>query len=611
VIRTRPVIILTLVAAAVLAGPAATGAEAGVDDFRFESMHVDFELGREADGTATLRAVETIVAVFPQFDQNRGIVRTIPISYGRVDIGFHLVGVTDEQGASVPIYSTSTWTDFDGTRFIDIALGTDDFVYGRTTYVIEWTARDVVRQFADTGSDEFYWDINGTGWAQEFGSVSAEVHLAPGLQGALTGATSCYWGYEDSGERCPVSELPDGFSVAVPDIGPYQNVTLAIGFEPGTFRTPLTIDEHGMVRIVPWVLLGILGALTLLIVVLRTFVWRHAPGRGIIVPEYEGPEGFGVMKAAELLRRPKAGLPAQIVAFAVRGIARLVEDPDLPPTKRFRLEIIDRSAATEPDDDAALRKLFASKARDGEDLLLDRDNRKLGDRVASLTRGASAELRSRGYLARGTSPLRRVIFWPALACFVGGWVVVGWCGLNDVGSGLLTAQVLVILLGSLVVMGFTGMPEGRTASGTAVYEHLLGLRDYLRLAEADRLRVLQSPQGASRHRIDPTNPAAVVRLYEQLLPWAMVWGLEREWAEVIGSRYAETAPPSTNLSFASSGLTSISTFSSSLAPSGFQRTPPVSSSSSSSGSGGSSFSGGSSGGGSSGGGGGGGGGGGR
>jgi hypothetical protein len=35
---------------------------------------------------------------------------------------------------------------------------------------------------------------------------------------------------------------------------------------------------------------------------------------------------------------------------------------------------------------------------------------------------------------------------------------------------------------------------------------------YLQLAEADRLRVLQSPRGAERVLVDPADRAAVVRL---------------------------------------------------------------------------------------------------
>jgi uncharacterized membrane protein YgcG len=596
---------LALVAGAVLP---ASPASADVDDFEFESMSVEYSLSRDADGTARLHAVETLVALFPEFDQNRGVLRDIPTDYDRVDIGVDVLSVTDGAGNAVP-FEESRWTDYEGTEFVSLALGTDEFVHGRTTYVIEWTAHDVVTTF-DSGQ-EFYWDVNGTGWAQPFGAVSATLQLSPELQAAATGETACFFGYQDSDERCAITTTGGGVEVEPLPLGAYQNVSILVGFEPGTFREATPIDKTWPFVVLPWVLLGVLAAAGTLAALFRRFLWRHAPGRGIIVPEYEGPEDLGVMRAAHLVGRPSAALPAQIVKLAVDDVVRLVEDPEEPQHKQFRLDLLDRSAAVHAPDDLALKKLFEKNTKDGASLPLDRKNRKLGDRVASLVTQAGTTLRPQ-FLSRGDrSPLRRLIFWPAFAVLVGAVVLLVLCGIEDVGSLLLSIGIPVAILGSFIVMGFSGKPERRTAAGTAAYEQLLGLRDYLQLAEADRLRVLQSPAGAVRTRIDPNDTAAVVKLYERLLPWAIVWGVEKEWAAELAAHYDETTAPSSNLQF-SSGFSSLANLGTTFAASSFATTPPPSSSSSSSGSGGSSSSSGfSSGGGFSGGGGGGGGGGGR
>src|SRR4051812_11429141 len=102
------------------AAAAASPAVAGVDDFTFESLDVQYYLDRDAEGHATLRTVETFVADFPDFDQNRGIVRNIPISYGsddpydprRVDTQLHIVSVTDEDGVAV------YWEQYDTVKGI-------------------------------------------------------------------------------------------------------------------------------------------------------------------------------------------------------------------------------------------------------------------------------------------------------------------------------------------------------------------------------------------------------------------------------------------------------------------------------------------------------------
>lgn len=598
--------VAVVLGAAPASAPPASATPRDVDDFSFESMEVDFTLTRDADGTSRLRVVETIVALFPEYDQNRGIVRDIPSTefvpgLGRVEHDVRIVGVTDERGDPVP-FETASWTDDDGTVFAQVATGTDEYVRGRTTYVLEWTADDVVLPFADTRADEFYWDVNGVGSSQSFGSVTAELLLPDELAAVLTGSTACYAGSYGSTTPCDIARTADGFRVDAGALEAGETATLAIGFDPGTFRAPVPFERTWPFTVLPWVLLGVLAAATVLIVVFRRVLWRHHPGRGIVIPEYEGPDELGIMPAATLLSRRGAALPAQIVRLATTGAAQLVEDPDEPEDRRFRLVVTDLAAATGWDG-TALRKLFPKKAKTGTQLVLDRKDRELGDRVATLA--SDAVDRTKGYLSTGRrSPLRRLIFWPGLAVLLAAIGLVVTCAVTEVASYLLTLQNTVAIVGAILVMGFSGKPFRRTAKGAAAYEQLLGLREYLRLAEADRMRVLQSPEGAVRERIDPDDPAAVVRLYERLLPWAVLWGVEKQWSEVLASRYDGTVEPTPTLGLAA-GLSGISTLGRSFASSSFATTPTTSSSSS--GSGGGSFSGGSFGGGFSGGGGGGGG----
>jgi hypothetical protein len=74
----------------------------GVDDFSFSSMTADYTLTRAADGTSRLRVVETIVAQFPDADQNHGIRRQIPDSYNGQPLRPELISVTDGDGTPRP-----------------------------------------------------------------------------------------------------------------------------------------------------------------------------------------------------------------------------------------------------------------------------------------------------------------------------------------------------------------------------------------------------------------------------------------------------------------------------------------------------------------------------
>jgi uncharacterized membrane protein YgcG len=75
----------------------------------------------------------------------------------------------------------------------------------------------------------------------------------------------------------------------------------------------------------------------------------------------------------------------------------------------------------------------------------------------------------------------------------------------------------------------------------ALRDHLAGLEMYMKVAEAERLKVLQSPGGADRTPIDTSDGARMVRLYERVLPYAVLFGIEKEWTKTLEIAYADQA----------------------------------------------------------------------
>ncbi|MFV0319303.1 MAG: DUF2207 domain-containing protein, partial [Microbacterium sp.] len=69
--------------------------------------------------------------------------------------------------------------------------------------------RNVTWTFGDTDADEFYGDVNGTGWQQPFGSVRTTVHVDAELAAALTGSQACYRGAQGAADRCEISVSAD------------------------------------------------------------------------------------------------------------------------------------------------------------------------------------------------------------------------------------------------------------------------------------------------------------------------------------------------------------------------------------------------------------------
>lgn len=601
--------------------PAVACEWADTSDFDFDSFDADYYLSLDADGHANLRVVETLVAVFPLCDQNRGIIRAIPDQARGYPLEQRMLSITDENGDAVywERYDESEYDSSTGryVPFVEYWLGTDEFVHGRTTYVLEYTMQSAITHVTDVpvagGIDEFYWDINGDGWGQTFNQVAARIHLAPELRNALEGHTACYVGEFGSAGGCELRQTEDGYAVTVSPVYPYSTVTVSIAFDGGTVVQRIRPQESWVVQVAPKAIFGLIAALIVVGVVIRATVWR-GPRRGLIIAQYE-PPGQDILLSAEVLGRAHRGLSALLIDFAVRGIIRIVDsqpgstDPKLP--NRFELELLDSSLAT-PRELKVLTTMFGKEAKPGKKVNPGTFSAKVGASLYGLTADTARYATSEGYRKLPGDRLPKImrrIAGLSLLLFIPIWVYAFWNDIPDAGP--IHLFMWLSFAGFILLAIVLVRPTMLTEKGAPLRDHLLGMREYLTVAEEERLRVLQSPQGAQR-RIDPADRDAIVHLYERLLPYAVLWGVEREWARQLQVHYQDASP--TWLV----GDTISANFISSFSTSAMTRVHPIVTSSSGgsggsswSSSGSSSFSSGSFGGGFSGGGGGGGGGGGR
>ena len=88
---------------------------------------------------------------------------------------------------------------------------------------------------------------------------------------------------------------------------------------------------------------------------------------------------------------------------------------------------------------------------------------------------------------------------------------------------------------------FSNLMPARSPKGVETRDYLLGLKSYIDLAEADRLKYLQSPEGVEKTPISADDPAQLIKLFEDLLPYAILFGLEKEWAKQFKDLYKQ--PP--------------------------------------------------------------------
>ena len=291
----------------------------------------------------------------------------------------------------------------------------------------------------------------------------------------------------------------------------------------------------------PSVLIVLLCLLTItLALVRRVRLGRGPTGRPIEIAEYSAPTGMNVMVAAHLVNRSRTAVPAQLLQLAVDKNLRVLEAQPSAGRRVYAVELI-RFDGSDAIGERLLSAIFTNQPKPGMVRELRADDGALSRAITAVSAHAFGEARKNGW--REPAGLTQ---WGNLAAslFTALFLlaVVTLSVVTTVSSPLLVAAVAASVLAVVVSLATLSFAGPLTQAGGEVRDHLLGIRTYLRLAEDDRLRILQSASAAEL--ADGPGAAKVVRIYERLLPYAVVLGVERSWiAELIGNATDLDRPP--------------------------------------------------------------------
>ena len=514
-------------------------ASADVNDFSFDSFDAVYELSlnEDFDNRPEMEVTETIVAIFPDTDQNRGIKRSIPSSsYGVYPGLIDVHSVTDENGVARD-YET---LDEDGFKSIYIKSDDDSFVYGKQTYVVTYTQSWVIRNFQESsGNDEFYWDVNGTGWLQSFGRVSATVKFDKSLrEHLLTGSVTCYQGVFGSAKTCEVKEVSnDQMYFAASNLLPGENLTIAVPFNAGELNTSGPNVEGSAA----WILYQIAGWLALLVlawaVYFRIYRIRNQGRAKTIVPEYKPASTPTLLETSIISRRTSHVVQALIVELAVK------KQIEIEAVAGDQNTFILRRTSGATDQEGVLAALALNQS--GEETRIgssadDDKNQLIANELQKLIAGKVKSVNNSGYFAK------RALGIPALGWLVGValysiWTIAG-LQLDQISEAGYVAAPIVSFLPFSAAYWLLVSKRSYTAKGNSVVSHLKGLEMYIELAEKDRLEFLQSPEGALLKHSEKTGKQ-VLKLYEEVLPWAVLLGLQKQWGQVLSELYSEQGSP--------------------------------------------------------------------
>jgi Predicted membrane protein (DUF2207) len=522
----------------------------------------DVEVARNGD----LNVTETIRVEAEGNQIRHGIFRDFPTRYTRPDgsrvvVGFHVQSVTRD-GAS------EAWTTESIANGVRVRIGQADVTLrnGPHQYVISYRTDRQIGFFADY--DELYWNVTGNGWPFAIDSAEARITLpdrVPLRQPAF------YTGPQGAqGRDAAIVEQTDGHIVfrTTRPLPPMNGLTVAAAWQKGVIDPPTSSQQASW-----WLadnLPGVVAAGGLgLVLAFYGFAWFNVgrdPLRGTIIPLFGPPNDLSAaaVRFVERMGFDQRCFTAAIVDLGVHGHIRLTQDGK-------QIEHCEGGKPIKAPEQALAGKLFATAPA----LLLEQANYKpIGEARTALQQGLAAAydgtLFTDNFLWSGVGVFLSVLLMAAVLvamvqtydqdrlaqlliatllpvlpilggafmiragrqrAFGGTWLVVLGAILIAVfvfgGLVVMAANAASILdvmpaIAAYIVtpLGFLGFHwlQAPTQVGRKIMDQIEGFRQYLGVAEEDRLDALNPPDKTPE-------------LFERFLPYAIALDVENRWAK--------------------------------------------------------------------------------
>ena len=273
------------------------------------------------------------------------------------------------------------------------------------------------------------------------------------------------------------------------------------------------------------------------------FIWaivlRRQAGRlpRSLVVEYAPRPRARVLDDAVLAEQDRRAAAAGLLALAVQRKVRLLAETSTRGRAAIGVEVV-HADALRTDDVALLESLFGPDHPRDAVRRFSRDRRAVGRRVRERLDAVVADLRKRQLIGADRAT-RTVLRYLASILLI---ITAFFTLLLLVGAAwreLAVAAIPAALCASALWIVPHGAARRFTAAGDDRRRHLDGIRQYLSLAEADRMRVLHSPSGADVTSTGRVGAAEAFVINERLLPYAVILGVEKEWLAELKLAYDE------------------------------------------------------------------------
>lgn len=323
------------------------------------SFDSDIVIAKNGQTTVT----EKIKVYAEGINIRRGIFRSLPlwrnINGRKIRIKYDLISV-QKNGSKEDYHTESTSSDY------DIYFGNKDIILtsGVYEYELKYKTSDQIGFFDNY--DEFYWNVNGTLWDFSVDEISAKVTLP---ENAQILQHQCYTGsYGSNASNCTGHQLSSNtIEWSAKNLGQNEGLTIAVGFNKGIFSPPPPpgfLEKYGILAALIAAALGLSGYFFT--------SWKKYgidPQKPVVYPQFNVPQNLSPASLGYLENEHYSTqmISAAIVSLAVKGYLKIIEEDKrilgIFGGKEYTLEKIKEQDQTLPKEEINLmNKLFSVKS---------------------------------------------------------------------------------------------------------------------------------------------------------------------------------------------------------------------------------------------------------
>ncbi len=444
--------------------------------------------------------------------EKHGIFRNIRLkSYDNQFLHISDISISDINGNNYP------YTETKQIDTVSLKIGDPNSTFvGDRDYVIRYKITNALGYFDKY--DEIYWNVTGNEWQFPIEKTEAYIHLP---NGAGVVQTSSYCGPLNSKLSC-INNIDTNFFYNS-ELKPGYGMTIAVGFTKGIVQLP----DHSMDFIF------IIFACLPILVPIITFVFlfkkwkkygKDPKSNRTIIAEYDVPDNLTPIEAAQIIGGVSDGtaISAEIIYLAINGYLKI----EKTETKGLFLESDDyiltkvsNSVPTNETDQLLMDSLY-SYSENATELKMSSLKNKFYQNIKNIVQNCFKRLVSNEYLKNNNKLVMMCYAFFIVYLFIGFKVTDS--------SSVLTFPIFKICMfvSSVIALIFSFLMPARTEKGLRTKEYLLGLKEYLNIAEKDRINFNNAPDKKPE-------------IFEKLLPYAMIFGVEKAWAKEFDGIYTQ------------------------------------------------------------------------